>query len=397
MADYQYIATTGTIVPDTADILTTIENEYKGALGSDLIVDPSTPQGVLISAEAIARDAVVRNNAALANQINPNIAGGVFLDAIMALTGSARTAATRSYVRDATLSGVSGTIVPAGSQARTVDGDLFETMAQVTIGSGGSITVDFQSMEFGPIPCPVGKLTSVVSAVLGWEQVINPTEAEIGAAEQSDVAARRLRRNTLAAQGVGLVEAITSGLYLVDGVKSLTLRENYSASSVTVDGRTLVPHSIRACVDGGTDLDVATTLLDRKSLGCNWNGTTTVSVTEPSSGQVYSVTFDRPTEVPVKCQVSVKANSMIINPITAVKEAILNYADGLQEGEGGLTVGEPVSPFEIAGAVQRIYPSVYCADVKVAKVGDTLSNSPVPITLWEKAVLTEGNIEVIVL
>ena len=86
MADYQYIDTTGVIVPDTATIQSEVEGEYKAVFGQDLVVTPNTPQGVLITAEVAARSNVVRNNAALANQINPNLAGGVFLDAIWAVS-----------------------------------------------------------------------------------------------------------------------------------------------------------------------------------------------------------------------------------------------------------------------------------------------------------------------
>src|SRR5262249_30052068 len=116
MANYQYLNETGTIVPDTSDLLNGVGNEFKGAFGADLSVTSDTPQGVLIAAETEARDAVVRNNAALANQINPNIAGGVFLDAIAALTGLTRDSAKRSSVL-CDLTGVAGTIIPAGSQA----------------------------------------------------------------------------------------------------------------------------------------------------------------------------------------------------------------------------------------------------------------------------------------
>src|ERR1700753_1714778 len=112
---YQYILPTGTVVPDTSGLLSDVQSEYRAVFGADLIVTPDTPQGVLIAAEALARTEVVNNNAALANQINPNIAGGVFLDAIGFLTGIQRTAATSTVVPNVTLSGVPGTVIAAGT------------------------------------------------------------------------------------------------------------------------------------------------------------------------------------------------------------------------------------------------------------------------------------------
>ncbi|MHC5543543.1 baseplate J/gp47 family protein, partial [Singulisphaera rosea] len=102
-APYQYLDATGVIVPDTSSLLADVQSEYQAVFGADLIVTPDTPQGVLITAETLARTEVVNNNAALANQINPNIAGGVFLDAILALTGMQRTPASPTVVTNVTL------------------------------------------------------------------------------------------------------------------------------------------------------------------------------------------------------------------------------------------------------------------------------------------------------
>src|SRR4051794_38182998 len=93
-APFQYINATGVILPDTSGLLSDVQDEYKAVFGADLVVTPDTPQGVLVSAETLARTQVVQNNAALANQINPSIAGGVFLDALLALTGMQRTPAS---------------------------------------------------------------------------------------------------------------------------------------------------------------------------------------------------------------------------------------------------------------------------------------------------------------
>src|SRR4029077_9504949 len=100
----------------------------------------------------------------------------------------------------------------------------------------------------------------------------------LGTTTQSDQAARALRQNTLAFQAVSLAEAITSALYNVAGVTSLTFQENVAATTQTINGISMVSHSIYACVDGGSDTDVAATLLENKSSGCAWNGGTSVSV-----------------------------------------------------------------------------------------------------------------------
>jgi hypothetical protein len=398
MTDYQYVTQTGVIVPDTADILAEIEANYRSVFGADLSVAPETPQGILIAAEAVARAEVVRNNAALANQINPNLAGGVFLQAIAALTGLAPAPATPSVIPGVTLAGVAGTNIPAGVQARTVAGDIFESVSTVTLGVGGTATVDFQSVETGPIPASIGALTVIVTDILGWETVTNATAATLGTIEQSDESFRALRRNTLALQGVSLAEAITSALYVTEGVKSLQFRENVANTTETIDGVEMIPHSIWACVDGGTDLDVATTLLNGKSMGAGWNGDVEVEVTEPASGQVYPVHFDRPTPVPILVRATVRVGSGVVNPTLAVQEAILAYAAGDIDGEEGFTVGAGVSPFEIASAVNVEIEGTYVRLMEVATVASGVyQTTEIPLEIFEQATLLIGGITVIVL
>lgn len=266
-SQYQYLNQTGVIVPDTSATLAEVQTEYQAVFGADLIITPDTPQGVLITAETIARNEVINNNAALANQINPNIAGGNFLDAIMALMGVQRTPASPSVVPNVALTGVAGTIIAAGTQARTSAGDVFESVSIVTLDGSGDAMVNFQSVIDGPIPCGANDLTIIVTNVLGWETVNNATAATVGASTQSDQAARAYRQNTLAYQGVALPVAITSALYAVDGVTSLSFLENYDS----------VPLGLLVGVVGGTTL-----------AGTTWGLTTTGPITVGTTAMAFA-------------------------------------------------------------------------------------------------------------
>lgn len=397
MADYAFIVDTGVIVPDTSETLNNVQTEFRAAFGDDLDVSPETPQGVLITAETEARDAVARNNAALANQINPNIAGGVFLDAIWKLTGGERFVATPTVLRNVDMAGVPGTIVPVGAQARaSVDGYLFELTSAVILGADGTGQGVFQSVELGNFPVTVGGLDTIVTPVLGWETVSNTLTADAGTARESDAASRRRRRLTLALQAVALNEAITSGLYGIPGVKSLSYRENYTNAPVTIEGVTLVAHSIFVCVDGATDDDIALMLLRKKSLGCAWNGTTTVTVTDPVSGQDYDVKFQRPEEVQIWVKVTVRGGAPYANVPATIRAAVLSYAAGEQEGEDGFVVGGDVSAFEIASAVNRVAAPIYVTNLELSTDGVTYSTDTIDVTIAQVARVIEGNITVVV-
>lgn len=396
MAEYTYVSTSGVVVPDTTSTLATVEQEFRDALGQNLNVKQG-PQQVLIAAEVSARQAVARNNAAVANQINPNLAGGVFLDALWSLTGGQRIAATRSRAVGVVLTGQAGTLVPAGSVAATAAGDRFVSVADATLSAFGSAAVDFVSDAAGPIPAAPGGLTVIVSAVLGWETVTNPAGAVLGLAQESDAAARRRRRDTLALQGVALPEAIASGLYSVPGVQSLTQRENKSAAGATIDGVVMPAHGYYVCVNGGSDADVAAMLLAKASMGAPWVGGTTVNVTDPTTGQVYPVKFDRPTLVPVLARITVSAGNAQGDPVTLAQNAILDYVNGRIDGEAGFVVGGDVSPFELAAAVNAADVGLYVRKVEVTKVSvGAFDTTEIAIAVNELATLSAGGIVVIV-
>lgn len=397
MADYAYLVSSGVIVPDTGDLLTTVQDDFKTAFGQDLVVTPDTPQGVLITAETLARDAVIRNNAALANQINPNQAGGVFLDAIWALTGGQRVRSTPSLIATVTVAGTPGATIPAGSQASVgAAGAVFESVGAVQLDGTGTGVIAFQSIDLGPVAAPAHGLDTIVSGVLGWETVDNTVAATLGLAEESDQASRARRRNTLALQGVSLPEAILSVLNETAGVKSAIVRENFTGVPVVIDGVNLVAHSIFACVAGGTDDDVGAALLSKKSFGCNWNGTTIVNVLNPVSGQIYPVEFQRPTDVPLYMSVTVKAGSSVPDPAQAVRQAILDYASGDITGEVGFAVGRDVSPFELASAINAEFVDLFVTDFQIGIAPGVLSAATIHITISQLASIIAGNIAVIV-
>lgn len=403
MAIYNYITETGVIVPDAGEIQTGVETEYKNTFGQDLVVTANTPQGLLISSETSARIAVADNNASLANQINPNLAGGIFLDAILALTGSFRTPATHTTVL-ATIQGVEGTIIPQGSQAsETGSGtsNIFETLTLVTIPAGGSIQVTFQSVETGSIPCPTGTLTVIISAILGWEQLTGSTAPTLGQATQSDSSARALRTQTLASQGVSLAQAITSALFNA-GATSLVFLENTAATTQVISGVTMVSHSIYACVDGGTDLNIANALIATKSAGASYNNGPGIPISQtvvvPYSGQTMVILFDRPNLITIYIRVSVQIIIPVQNPITAVQQAILDYASGSINNVQGLGVGKDVSPFELAGAITIEYPGIYVQSLTISLSPSTGFDSvEIPIASYEKANILQSNIVVTVL
>jgi len=403
VATYEYLSPQGIIVPDTSKILSDTESEWKSTFGEDLDVTPDTPQGTVIASDVAVRSEVAANNAAVANQINPNYAGGVFLDDIWALTGGKRRQATYTLVDGVALAGVPGIVIPSGSRRATVAGDLFQLLTTVVLDNAGGGKGDFQALESGPVACPAHALTEPVAGytAVGWETSDNAIAGTLGAEEQTDLSARKERRETLALQGRSVSEAVYSNVRAVEGVKSLSFRENTDALPQTIDDIYLVGHSVWVCVDGGLDQDIANELYSSKTGGAAWNGAQSVTVTDPWSGQESAVLFDRPTAVPVMARFTVLAKGTGTgtgDPASIIKDTVMQYADGLLEnGEAGFVLGEDVSPFELAAAANTASPQIFIKSVEISlkSATPTWSKDDIAIGLNEKATIQEDDIIVV--
>lgn len=396
MANYDYVISTGVVVPDTADIRSEVEAEWRTAFGQDLPVDPETPQGVMITMETESRDALVRNNAEVANQINPDISGGIWLDAIWSLTGGSRMGATRSRLNGVEFRGIANTLIPAGSIATvSPSGERFRTLVNILLDGTGFATSTMEAVDTGPVSASAGALNEVASSVLGWEQVYNPSDAVLGQVVESDVSSRRRRRQTLALQSNGSPEAIISRLYDTEGVRSLSFRENITNATITIDGISIPGHYIYACVEGGSDSEVANALFQSKAVGPGYTGSITVPVTDQFSGQTYDVKFDRPVERTFQARFTVKSSTL--DALNIIQNAVQSYVNGELEGDAGLVVNQNLSPFELAGAVNIVEPRIFITRVELSTDGLTWSTAEITIKLNEVARLPKSAVQVVII
>lgn len=395
MADFNYITDRGVIVPDTSTIRDQVVADWRSLFGQDLVVTPETPQGIFITQDTEIRDGVARNNAELANQINPDLAGGIWIDGIWSLTNGGRRPATFSILNGVVLGGQPSTLVPAGSVAvLTATGARFLTTSPVIIGPDGNVTATLRAEVTGPIAAAAGSLDQVASSVLGWETVSNPTAAVVGRDVETDIASRMRRRKTLALQSIAAPEAIISRLYEIDGVRSLTFRENTTNATQVIDGITIRYHSVWVCVEGGTNAEVAQALLETKTLGAGWTGAVIVPTVDAVSGQTYNVQFDRPIELTRFVRVTVKPTPLDAQRI--VRQSLVSYIAGELDGEEGLVVGADISPFELAGAINQVEPRIFVSKIEISSDGVSWSTATVEVALNQVARISESSITVVV-
>lgn len=397
--NYTYVTSSGLIVPDTSTVLDQVTQDFKNALGQDLDTTPETPQGRLIQLITDYRTNTLAINALNANQINLRYATGRYLDAIGAFFGVTRKSATSTRVL-ATVTGASGTVIPQGFQAQTTAEDVFYAENNITISSNGTATGYFLSIEKGEIPCEVNSLTMIVNAVLGWETIINSASATIGTNVENDTDFRiriQASRNT----GISLMSAIKSRLTNVPNVLSSWAYDNYTGSSITYDGVTIPAHSICVVVDGGSNQDIAEAIFNAKTGGTGYTAITDQSVdvivTDGNYNVPYTVTFNRPEQVGFKVSITVKSGTYSGADLESdVKQAIINWSEGLVEGVNGLAIGQNVSPFEISAAVSDQLPDIYVKDCKIALLNGVLGTNELVFTVSQVGQILTSNITVTV-
>lgn len=403
---YQYITTTGIIVPDTSDIIEGVQSEWRSAFSDAISVNAATPQGLIISMEALGRKSVLEACSLVANQLNPNTATGIFLDVHGALFACSRFGDTHSNAR-CLVTGVPGTVIPAGSVIRNDNDDLFTSSEDATIEENGQVYVYFYANDPGAISAT--NLDYISTPVVGWETV-STVNAVTGAVTESDAEYRK-RIADSRYTGLAMIPSIRAKLNAVDGIQGYALYENFTGGTKTIqneDGTnsnvTLPAHSICLIVkDASNSEAIAKALYTSKPCGCDYTSLSghSVSVVVIDRGGTrevpYTITFNTAASVTLDVEISVKTNKYAGDDLYAkIKAAIKTWQEnGVPEVEG-ISIGTAVSPFEISNGVSAQLPEIIVNYVKAAEHGQTLGYAPVAIDAGAIAAIPDGNIVVVI-
>lgn len=269
------ITKNGISVPETSEIKAAFQGVFLSALGSDINLDDSTPQGGIIDGLTIAKQQANSSDLLLFNQMNPNTADGVWQDALGSLYGIQRKAATHSIV-NCVCTGLQGTVLNGidsenPAMAQSTNGDLFQCLVGGTIPASGSITLQFSSVEVGKIPVSANSVNKIYQPVAGWDAINNTTEGVVGIDTESRADFEERRRNSLALNATGSLNAVYSHIFNIPDVTDVFVWENIKNTSDTYRGITLKPHSIYICQNGASASDLAEAIYNSKSAGCDTN------------------------------------------------------------------------------------------------------------------------------
>ncbi|MDR9839466.1 baseplate J/gp47 family protein [Herbaspirillum huttiense] len=328
---------TGPVAPSESAILAGVQADTNAAFGGDLNPALETPQGQLNSSEtAVIGD---KNNEILflANQFDPNYASGRWQDALAAIYFIDRNPALPTVVT-ATCSGLTGTTIPVGAQAKASDGNIYVCTQADQIPAGGSVDLQFACAVNGPIACPANSLNAIYQGIPGWDSINNAADGTVGAYVESRADFEYRRKQSVAINGVNSVQSIYARVFNVADVLDAYVVDNPLGTDQVVGGVTLLKNSVYVAVTGGAVADIAKAIWGKKSLGCNYNGNTTFAVTDTSGYAIpyptYQVKFQIPTALPIFFAVQIANNpSLPANIVSLVQQAIIGAFNGTDGGQ----------------------------------------------------------------
>ncbi len=370
---------TGITTLDLSQHFAALQARFVESFGEDLATDSETPQGQIIGIFAETFAEIDEGLVQLVNAFGVDTAAGAQLDDLFSLANVERKLSTVSTVT-ATMTGVAGTRIPAGTRARTTAGDIFALRRDVLIPQTLSVDGVFASVKRGAVPIPRASLTQIVNVIPGWETVTNALAGVEGIESETDSELRTRGQNQVSQNSTGTIPAIQSALTKI-GVARSKVIENDTASAVSMTGLANIPaYSIVAIVEGGLDDQVAKAIADNKTLGAPTFGS--------SSGTAdgRTINFERVVEVGIKVAVTIDASgSFPNNGVNLIKAALVRHANS------HFDIGTSVDLEQMRVPVYSIQ-GVTLTAITVTDTSDTALPTATPVQ--RLYTLTAANIEV---
>lgn len=306
---------------------------------NELNTDPETPAGQLI--DGITALIVEKDNELLkmANGFNPKTATGIFQDALGEIYFIQRHIA-QSTVVTCTCSGLQGTIIPAGSVIQDVNGNNYQSVAQVSIPASGSIDVIFSAQTPGEIEAAAGTVNKIITVIPGWDSVNNETAGVVGRERETQAEFEQRRYESVAKNSHGLAESVGGSVNNLDDVIACRVEQNRGDEEIQFLGVTIPPHSIYLSVYGGTSDEIGSVIHNKLDAGCGTAGNTSVRVTDPTSGSQHTYFYTVAELENLYIQVTTAQDAVYDEE--AVTQAIISNFAGADENYSRAKMGDTV-------------------------------------------------------
>ena len=255
----------GVTAPSLDQALADIRAQFGDLFGEDLAGEAQTPQGQLAGVIAVLEAIIGESLVEVGNINDPQSVTGAQQDRTYGLLDVKRRRATRSTVR-ATVTGVGGTGLPAGSRAKTMAGDEFRTITDATVAPQPGVRVEMEAVETGPVPAAIGALTEIITIVPGWETITNAEAAIQGIDRQSDSDYRGTYKQRTARGSAGPMSALESAVEEVLATK-YWVAENFTSATAVTQLFSVYGHHVLIIARSGNDAALQRTIETHRGMG----------------------------------------------------------------------------------------------------------------------------------
>lgn len=383
------ITAAGITAPTFAEILTSLQDQFRAIYGADVYIEPDSQDGQFIALLATAihdcNDAAV----AVFNAFAPQYAQGEHLSALVKLNGLRRLLPSFSSAVG-TVVGQVGTVITNGA-VKDVNGNVWRLPAEVVIPPAGQITVTVTAEDAGAVFAPAGTINSINTPSLGWQSFVSTSDAVPGAAVETDAALRKRQSRSTQQAAMGPHDALIGALTNLAGVTGVRVYENSTAAT---DTRGIPARSISVVVEGGDSAAIAATIGQKKAPGPATFGATTVNYTDPKSGVVSAIKYHVCDVEPVKVTIAITAlDGYRAETVAAIKAAVAAHINAH-------TIGAPVEysrmwgPAYLLGAADG--QTYKITAITMAANSDPKVAADVPIAYAARAICAPSDVTVTV-
>lgn len=371
----------GLELSDTSTILEQVQNVFLQAF-PNLNIDPSTPQGQIITA---ITEMFVQAQSDIAEVANIFVNGGtgVWLDAYCkTYYGITRKQASNGSVTTV-ISGTNGTIIPVGFTAKSGDYE-YATVSEYIIEAGGICYAELFAKESGNFSIDAGTLTTIVTPVAGVERITNPYESTSGTNTETDNELRLRAMNSLTYRATSIFDGLLAQIEQLQGVQKVAGYENNTKNTAVYKGVTFEPNSIAVVCKGGDLNAIGKVILENKTIGAFVQGDIDIPVYEEISKQTYTMRIYRPTPKQIKAELKIIINNLTTQDYAAqLQEQIINIINNCK-------INDEIIPFQVASKISLT--NVQIADFKMGFVDMGVGYTPLVLNFTDEAVITADNI-----
>lgn len=381
----------GLVIPTQQEVLNGVLADFNQAFGGGLSQNLETPQGQL--ATSLAAAICDRDNqfAWLLNNLDPAYSDGIMQDAIgniyfIKRKGQINSTAVCEFI------GLAGTTIPKGFIVRDQANNDWVLDEEISILETGRVQGHLTAK--GIYPAEANSINVIHQSIIGLDRVTNPLNAVTGVALESRQDFAKRIKKSVAINAQGMPSAVYSNVANLKGVQDCYVIDNPKGIAVQVGTShySLKPHSVYVAVVGGNNDEIAQTIWRYSGNGCDFNGNTTVTVTDDTYTDPkpsYEIQFMRPSAVPIYFQVKLKQGAVQGSEELVKSSLVRTFEKGNKN-----KIGSTLYAVEFVADLVKSLPDEHLLDVKIS-LNRTAYTDSVEVGIDQYPAISAQNVSVV--